>query len=538
MALKTMIIGWDGATFDVIAPLVKSGRMPNVASIMSSGAWGRLESTMPPLTPVAWTSIITGVNPGKHGIYDAVRHDPATHRFSFVTTAARRVNALWSILSERGYTVGAMNVPVTYPADEVKGFAIPGMLTPVGSDDFIYPKGLKDELDKKFGSYMVECAQLENPAAYLKEILGMIEQREKAALYLMDRYPLDFFFLVFMASDRVQHFYWKYLDPNHPDHSKYGEAVAIIYERLDKALGALIKKAGPETSLMMVSDHGAGPLHSTFFLNNWLMRKGYLKLTGDPASVMKAKRPSMLKTGIARSIKSILPDSMLKKIRPGRGPAPDNLSAFTSIIDWDNTKAFSEGLAGGIYVNNHKVKPEERDRLLSEITRGLYEVKDPQGRQVIEAVYRREEIYKGETVQTAPDLVAICTKGYQIISPNEMMYFNEDYVDTLFLPHKWSGRHEQYGIFLLSGPSARKGVEVNDARIIDMTPTALYLMGEPIPEYMDGQVLASAIDPDYMLKHQPSYTKEAIGEGVSARDLSEEEEKEIAEKLKGLGYLE
>ena len=116
---NVFLIGWDGATFDIIEPLIAQGRLPNIASLMQSGAWGRLESTIPPLTPVAWTSISTGVNPGKHGIYDAIIYHPEGKKTSLVNSTLRKVKPIWSILSERGYHVGVLNVPVTYPPDKV-----------------------------------------------------------------------------------------------------------------------------------------------------------------------------------------------------------------------------------------------------------------------------------------------------------------------------------------------------------------------------------------------------------------------------------
>ena len=129
---KMLIIGWDGATFDMIKPLVEQGQMPNIASLMQNGVWGPLESTLPPLTPVAWTSISTGVNPGKHGIFDALTYDHEKRKLSFVNASMRKVKPLWSILSEMNRTVGVMNVPVTYPPEEVNGFVISGMFTPQG----------------------------------------------------------------------------------------------------------------------------------------------------------------------------------------------------------------------------------------------------------------------------------------------------------------------------------------------------------------------------------------------------------------------
>lgn len=531
---RTIVVGWDGATFDIIKPLVDRGLMPNVARLMREGVWGRLESTIPPLTPVAWTSISTGVNPGKHGIYDAMVYRPEQNRIVFVNATMRAVRPVWSILSDKGKKSGVMNVPLTYPPDEFDGFSISGMFTPDGADDFITPPGLKAEIEGLFGKYMIECRQESDPGAYLKRIIEMMDYREKVCLHMMERHPCDFFFTVFMATDRVQHFFWKYLDPGHPDHAKYGGAVAEVYTRLDAALGRIMEKAGPDANVMMVSDHGSGPLNEAFFLNNWLLKKGYLSLKQDMASALRTKKGSRIMRGLARRVRKFLPYS-------GRGAAKsggdDPINVFYSLIDFEKTTAFSEGVAGAIYIAPGLPQAQYRDvtgRLIAE----LRDIRDGAGKRVIEEVYRREDIYSGEHAMKAPDLTLICAPGYQIIAPNEFLFFRKAFEDTLFLSHRWSGRHERHGIFLLKGPAVRKGVVLDNPRIIDVTPTILHLMGASVPEYMDGAVLKEALEPGYLADRPVRYNHDSATDEAGARKLSEEQEKEIAEKLKNLGYME
>ncbi|MBI5826124.1 MAG: alkaline phosphatase family protein [Deltaproteobacteria bacterium] len=531
---RTIVVGWDGATFDIIKPLVDKGLMPNVARLMRDGAWGRLESTIPPLTPVAWTSIFTGVNPGKHGIYDAMVYRPDQKRIVFANATMRAVKSVWSMLSAKGRKTGVMNVPMTYPPDEFDGFSISGMFTPDGADDFITPPGLKAEIEGLFGKYMIECRQESDPDAYLKLIFDMVDYREKVCLYLIERQAWDFFFVVFVATDRVQHFFWKYLDPGHPEHSKYGGAIAQVYERLDAALGRIMEKAGPHTNVMMISDHGSGPLNAAFFLNNWLLKKGYLALKQDMASALRTKKGSRIMRGLARSVKKVLPSAKWSRIRPG---ADASINAFYSLIDFERTTAFSEGVTGAIYITPGLSLAQYRDvtgRLIAE----LREIRDGAGKRVIEEIYRREEIYSGEHAMEAPDLTLICNPGYQVIAPNEFLFFKKDFEDALFLSHRWSGRHERYGIFLLKGPAVRKGVVLDNPRIIDVTPTILHLMGASVPEYMDGVVLEDALEPGYLASEPVRYNHDAATDQTGAKKLSEEQEREIAEKLKNLGYME
>lgn len=537
---KLLIIGWDGATFDIIKPLVDQGRMPNIASLMQRGVWGKLKSTIPPLTPVAWTSMTTGVNPGKHGIYDAMAYRPDIRKVGFVNATLRNAKPIWSILSERNRPSGVMNIPMTYPPDEVKGFVISGMFTPDGVEDFTYPAEIKKEIEEKFGKYEIECSQTSKPSTYLKNIIDMVEYRERVTLHLMESHSWDFFFTVFMESDRVQHFFWKYLDPSHPEHKNYGNAISMVYERLDEALGKFIKKAGPDVNIMMASDHGSGPLETAFFLNNWLLKRGYLSLNNDMGKILKVKKNSSIKKGLVRAVKMIFPKSLIEKIKPAGFNRQEELNLFLSIIDWETTVAFSEGVAGGIYINHDIVSPAETNELAARLKKELLNLKGPSGKPVVDNIYMRDEVYQGDHVKNAPDLIVICSAGYQIIAPNEFLYFNKEYEDTMFLSHRWSGRHEQDGIFLMSGSAAKKGVEIIDANIQDITPTALYLMRESIPAYMDGRVLQSAIDEEVFRTYPVIFTDDAMGESKpgETKMLLEEEERAIAEHLKGLGYIE
>jgi predicted AlkP superfamily phosphohydrolase/phosphomutase len=539
MARKVLLIGWDGATFDIIEPLVTQNRLPTIGFLMQNGVWGKLKSTTPPLTPIAWTSISTGVNPGKHGIYDAMAYFPGERKIGFVNATMRKVKPIWSILSDRGLKVGVMNVPVTYPPDEVNGFVIPGMFTPDGLADFIYPSELQTEIENQFGKYMIESKQDDNPSAYLKLLLEMIDFREKVAAYLIDHYPSDFIFVTFIASDRVQHFFWEYLDTSHPEHQKYGEAIALVYERMDQALGRLLERVGSDATVAIVSDHGSGPLSSAFFLNNWLIKNGFLYLKEDLCIAIEKSRSSRVRSDFVRFIKKVIPPPILSKIKPkSKGNLQEELNLFYQLIDWERTIAFSEGVAGGIYINPNTVKPEQDEKVFDTLIRGLYDVTDGNGKKVVKNVYRRDEIYNGNYVKNAPDLIVICGEGYQIISPNEFLYFNKKYEDTLFIPHRWSARHEQYGIFMLKGPGVKKKIQIEDCRIIDVTPTLLYLMNEPIPEYMDGKVLNRAIEQEYILKNPVCFTSEEITEDRVGINLSKEEEEEITKRLKSLGYLE
>jgi predicted AlkP superfamily phosphohydrolase/phosphomutase len=532
---KILVVGWDGATFDMIEPLVAAGRLPNVARLMQSGAWGRMESTIPALTPTAWTSLSTGVNPGKHAIFDAMLFSSEKRKISFVNASMRKVKPVWSLLSAAGKRVGVMNVPVTYPPDEVDGFVIPGLFTPEGAPNFMYPQELENELAERFGPYAMECRSSGSPAVHLKSILSVeVSFREKIASYLMDKYEWDFFFCAFMSSDRVQHFFWKYLDPAHPDHKKYGDAIATVYEKMDEALGRLLEKAGENATVIMVSDHGSGPLKTAFFLNYWLQQNGYLFLNREFSQILKG-RP-VLGERLASVLKKLF---SARTAKTGVTDAHrDDVNRFPSMIDWERTVAFSEGVGGGLFINAQVVGQDRYESTIEAIREGLLEVRDDHGSKVVKAVYRRDEVYHGEYTRLAPDLIVICEGKFQIIAPNEFLFYNKGFDNKLFLSHRWSGRHEQHGICIIKGPATAMNTEMKKCRIIDIAPTILYLMDQAVPGYMDGTVLNEAIDPAYLEKHPVRYTADMHTQESQVASLSEDEDRKISEKLRDLGYIE
>ncbi len=532
------IIGWDGATFDIINPLVAQGRMPNLARLQQEGSWGPCRSTIPPLTPCAWTSISTGVNPGQHGIFDAYHYNPAKRENFFVNSTLRRRPPLWSILSKLGFKTGVFNVPMTYPADQVNGFMIPGMFTPHGLQGFMHPPELQTELEGRFGPYQLECAMdAQDPQRYLELLKEMNRRRLEHALYLLERDDPDFFFLVFISSDRIQHFAFKYLDPSHPQHQQHREAINQVYEDLDQALGRLLAALRPGGHVMMVSDHGAGPVNRSLVLANWLRQKGYLHLLdnagmaegslarlGSLAERVKIKALSVMGSPAAHRLRTQMHDK--------------GINRFLRRLDWDKTKAFSEGAVGSVYLNRAAVRPEEEAALLEKLRRELYQIRDEQGRRVVEEVYLKAEVFSGPAMEQAPDLLVLCSPGWLIKQPSEFDFYGEKLSEELFTTQRWSGRHEMNGIFLLAGPQVRGGQVLTDCQVIDLAPTALHLLGQEIPDYMDGRLLTQALEQGFLEANPPRYTAVLAQTAGSTAQLTPEEEAQVAERLRDLGYIE
>jgi predicted AlkP superfamily phosphohydrolase/phosphomutase len=534
---RLFVVGLDGATFDIIQPLIKKGRLKNIASLMENGAWGTLHSTIPAFSPIAWTSLITGVNPGKHGITDAFIHHIDEYRISFINSTYRKYKPIWSVLNEFGKKANIINVPLTYPPEKLDGVIITGMFTPENADDFIYPTELRKNIKRMIGKYVFEGVQSDNLEKVLQTTYDTIEQHDKIASYLLDEYESDLFFLVYVETDRIQHQFWKFTDNENPtvsrnDKKKYENVISDIYQRLDISIGKLLNRVREEDTLMIVSDHGFGPLHRAFSLSNWLIENGYTvyKEANDTSNKSKSK----------------FLGSLHRRLFGKFADKDKELNRYFGNIDWQKTKAFTEGAAGGVFINMKKRQKEgivkdgeDYESLRLEIIDKLKELRDPlTGSRVVGEIYRIENIYKGGDLVGAPDLVVECSPRYHTISPSECVYYNLD-DRKMFFNHKWSGKHHEKGIFILKGPAIKQGQKLDNLNIVDVAPTMLYLMNIPVSDDFDGKVMFEAINSDYFSDYPVQYTnyqlKTASGLG---REFSENESKLLEERLRTLGYIE
>ena len=520
MKKRVFVIGLDGATFNVIMPLVKEGELKNIAKLMNEGSWGALRSTIPAFSPVAWTSMITGVNPGKHGIADAFIHHKE-YRMSFVNSTYRGYKPIWSILNSLGISTGVVNVPVTYPPEQVDGFLITGMFTPEHVDDFAYPTDLRKRIEEKAGKYIFEAVQSPNINKVIKSTYEVIDQRDKIFSYLLSEYDLDFYFMVFVEADRIQHSFWKYMDEtftdvSHRERNKYGGVITDIYKKLDKSVGNILEHYREGDTVMLVSDHGFDSLHRAFALSNWLIEKGYTKYHTF-GELSMPKPPSNI-------------DSIKKKLF-GKAYDKDKDKAinwYFQNIDWNATKAFTEGASGGIFINVEGRQKqgivkngEEYENVRHKIIDELKELRDPAtGKKVVKEAYRREDIYTTDNFSGIPDIIVICEKGYHTISPSECAYYRLSGKD-MFFSHSWSGRHEEDGIFVVKGPMIKPGYYLENANIMDVSPTVLYLMDKPLCAEFDGKVMLDAVRDEWKSAHPPRYTGGyTLKIGGSATDYS------------------
>ena len=568
-APKAVVIGLDSATWNLIRPWMAEGSLPNLARLMKTGVSGTLQSVLPPITPPAWTSFMTGKNPGKHGIFHFVETEHGGYAMNYANATSRRSPTLWKLLNDAGYTVGTMNIPFTYPPEKLNGFQISGMDTPSEKSPFIHPPELHEELLKHLGEIQLDLRFLgamttdERRNQVLAEMEKMDRQWSKATLYLLENHPQDVMMFVFMSIDTVQHYFWQHMDQAHFIHDpklapKFGDAVRKVYERLDAVTGEIVNRLPPETTVFVVSDHGGGPVvDRTIFLNRYLAQLGLLNYQKNAASPLQTLRKKAMRAAFAalRSTLTSRQKSKLAQLFPKLHKQSEmSYSAFTS-IDWSRTKAYcSEVLASppSIWINLKGVKPQgivepgEYDALVSMIIAKLGELKDPRtGKPVINRIYRRNEIFHGPFANEGADLILDWWSENSLFSTQPSFPEDSDKPALVIREHKpsdvseWGGTHRLDGILVARSPIFQAGTEIQQPHLIDIAPTILHSLGVSVPEDMDGRVLVDAFRPEFLATH-PIRSGAASGTtgGDRPTGYTEEESAKVEERLQALGYVE
>ena len=553
MSNKLLVIGLDGASFNVLDPLIEKGYLPHISKLIAGGARADLETAFPPITAVAWSSFMTGKNPGKHGIFEFVRRDHRSNRELAVNASFRQGRTIWDLLSDAGKRVIVHNFPCTYPPHEINGLMIADFMTPRGRRDFTYPASLLAEIEATFGSYRLHLSQTYaegNVDAVLDELFDELEYKAKVAEYLMTRYEWDAFFQYFWGTDRIQHELWHIIDDQHPRHNKdeakaYGDRVHQYFRRVDEIVGRLIELAGADPLVLIASDHGFGPVHKYCSLNVWLLQEGFIKL--KPDVVTRAKK-LMFSLGLTPEFAFRLTRRIPGALRPARGvsskPGASKLLGkfFLSFndVDWNRSVAFSKGNYGQIYVNrkgrepNGIVADDEYETVRDAIIERLRALKDPlTNKSWVGQVFRREDIYSGPLVGDAPDIAFL---------PADMRYLplgNADFTSNKFMVDAFgiSGCHRMNGVMIANGTAITRGSSLDVARIYDMAPTLLYLSDQSVPDDVDGRVLTEMISADYSSAHPIRFAAQGDAEATNAVLYSDEENSDVIERLKSLGYV-
>ncbi|MBN1452880.1 MAG: alkaline phosphatase family protein [Anaerolineales bacterium] len=559
---RLLIIALDGATWDLIDTWIANGQLPNIARLVAGGVSATLESTIPPITPVAWLTFATGKNPAQYHVFDFFRPLRTSYTDLIPTTAdLNQEPMLWEILSQRGRHVGIVNIPMTFPTRPVNGFVIPGIPTPACADPG-FPPGLVNELREKGWDLTRNAAIPHNSFRETLDYLhDLVQTRIEATCYLVNHKPWDLFVVHFLETDQAEHTFWRFLDQ---EDSPFQEAILQIYQHIDRGIGQMLDAAG-EAAVILMSDHGMGPTHYHINLNNWLiqekfmhwrnrlsthLRRGAYKLGLNPTTIYRWLPPEItrrltlgeLRTGIAQITTEHVGrrGSNIQQIA-----ARFSKAAFLSFndVDWTRTVAYSTGTTGVglIYLNVQGrepagvVAPEEYAAWREKIAQQVAAFVDPcTKRPLVKRVYTREELFHGPYIEEAPDLVVTYHYG-EYDQKKGAAFLSTRPVEPV---RNANATHRMEGIFVLHAPHvAREGTRIPHIHIQDIAATALHLLGEPIPREMESHVLSEGWTASFQASHPVQISDSPLHRQSPSPELSPEDLENVLKRLHDLGYI-
>lgn len=553
--MRLMVLGIDGLSWRTVAPWLADGSLPHLASLMARGTHGVLASTTPPLTPPAWFSSLTGVNPGRQNVFGFFR--PPRERYAKVPISFADLSApaVWDWLGAAGKRSLILYLPLTYPPRAIAGAMVSGFMTPDGARDYAQPPEVREEIEGAVPGFRLNvdhaAIRLGRMEEFYQDAREVLEFQVRAALHLLGSRPWDLFFIHLHDIDSVTHQFWKHHDPAHPAHrpgNPHRDKLREYHREVDAAVGRLTAAAGEETGVLLYSDHGFMPATRAFNPNRWLAERGHLSLRGRHRLGLKSL---LSRAGLGRERLAALAGRLglrplLRRLPAGvKAAVPRTRFSFDAVaphVDWPATRAFFLAASeGSIYLNirgrepQGSLPPDRADALLREIRDGLLEARDPAtGARVLAAAHLGREVFWGPHAAAGPDLVLIPADGW---------FFTENPFAPLVTPqgtgdHELSATHHPEGVYLAAGgPFAPRG-RGRDLAIADVAPTLLRALDAPIPEGLDGTPAEDLLDDGFLFAH-PRRTAPPLTPPGSAPtgDLPPGERQAIIRNLESLGYF-
>ncbi len=563
--MRVVVLGLDGATWDLLDPLIDRGVMPNLDRIRRASTSGRLRSVWPPLSPVAWPSAMTGKQPGRHGVFEFLGHGHDPIGGAVNTSKAIEADLLWEIAGRAGLRSLVGGVPLSYPLRKAPGFQLGDFLSPPEAPDFASEPALFERLQDHLGEpYRPWCTAVHDGGREVeaaRALTDYLDHHLRAVEFLVDQPAWDLLVYDLMAVDRAQHELWHVWDENHPKHADIPDLEAArtqalaFWKRLDDGIGRIQERLDDDTALLLISDHGFGPITHYVNFNVWLLDNELLQLRDT--WYVKQKHWFYRRGVTPEWIYGIMSRLGLAGHRVSRfqGKQSGPLEALADAaflsrrhIDWSQTRAYSRGNFGQIYVNlkgrqpHGCVAPADYRATLDEIKDRLMKLEHPEdGGPLIDQVFEREDLFDGPHLDQAPDLIAVPRDWrYRTIGLHD--FTTRSAIGPAFGP---TGDHRLDGIVIAHGPPFLKDHHLSDSRLIDIAPTVLHLLGLGVPDDMDGRVLEDLFDPSTATA-QPVVTVSTRADaahhpedrnGSSTPHHATDDDEAIRKRLADLGYL-
>jgi predicted AlkP superfamily phosphohydrolase/phosphomutase len=448
---------------------------------------------------------------------------------------------------------------MTYPPEPVNGFLISGLDTPHEHCPFMYPVEIRHELKEAGIQYRIDQQHLGNMRSndrrrqQLSTIFEAESARTAAFQYLSNRQRSDFRMIVYGATDQVQHHFWHFMDPKHDKYDPSGakefeHAIRNTYMHIDEQLGSLLDECDENTIIMIMSDHGFGPTSNLRLrLNQALRDAGLLHFEESSRGTRTGRRVAQWIDHCLRSTLSSDTKRTIAGIFPKLRAWFENLDEAK--INWTRTAAFVHEAyrsSPAVWLNGagEQLSRKEVLRLVDDALSALI---DPAtGKRAISRCYRTGEIYHGPHTTKAPEILPSWWEDGFLLEQSVPVSSGPPAVERSRGPIQggveFAGSHRLHGVFIASGGPIRSGITFENARIIDVAPTVLYLLGVPIPDDMDGRVLTEALHEEFVASNPVQWEGTEAETGGESNDdvlpFTENESELIAHRLQALGYID
>lgn len=535
MKPRVVLIGIDGATFTLLDPMMQQGVMPFLGEFIAGGVRGTLESVVPPLTPPAWVTLMTGRSPGHHGIFDFfIPMAPGSLHLRTPTSHHVTAEYVWHMASRAGHTVTALNYPYMTPPRPLNGYTMSGWIPWRHLRRASYPMTLFDEVKDLLGfgakdmgmdlKIEAKCIDGCDPSEY-EDWIELHKRRERNWMdtlrYMMQAHPTDLTAVLFDGSDKLQHLCWQYVDPAYaadvrsPADQRVREHCLGLYRQLDEFIAETVRRVGPDGTVVLASDHGFGASVETFYLNAWLREHGYLQWAENP------------------------PTDQSDEGRVGL----EALSKLSFMLDWSRTTAHAiTSSSNGIRIrvrgagDDGGVAPEDYEAVRARLADELLSWKDPAtGTPVVTRIWTRDEAFSGPHMSEAPDLT-VRLRDYGLVS-----ILNSD---ILVKPRPVvMGMHRPEGIFIAGGNGIRQGLALDQPlTLLDVAPLLLHALDVPVPSDLQGRVPVEVLDAAWLERHPirvGAPTEPIQPLPTAAQNMDDAEgDREVLDRLRALGYVE
>ena len=415
MRRRIVIIGLDGVPYGLIKDLTERNILSGIKDLMKRGSFLKMTSSIPEVSCVAWSSIITGKNPGEHGIFGFMDLYPNTYKLKFPQYNDLKAKPFWEILEEKKSVI--INVPATYPVREMNGVHISGFVS-IDMEKSVYPASLIPRLKEIDYRLDVDSEKAHNSLdLFLEDLEETLEARIKAYHYLWENYDWDIFMLVFTGTDRLMHFLWNaYEDETHMYHDDFLKH----FQKIDEVISEIAEKINEEDLLLILSDHGFEKLESDVYINYLLREEGFLKFKDSDLSY-------------------------------------ENIDSATKAFALDPARIYIN-LKGKYPAGS--VEESDKGKVINDLEE-LFRTLSVNGHRVIKEVYRKEEIYSGPYIDEAPDLVLIAERGFNLKANPR--------AKSLLGKGIFTGKHSQDNAFVIT---KNKKIGLDSLQLIEVSNIA------------------------------------------------------------------